>query len=211
MSRITAAAAAFIALGLAAASPAAGQWESPTFFSPRAGDDLGAYLVFPDPGDLGIVGIWRQTGRIDLGVRAGFIDFGNDTGVLVGAELFGPVNLFGPGTPISAAWMSGIGATFDGVTWLRIPLGLSVGATLASSGGLSITPYVHPRVAFDLFAYDTGRDEEETDSELNVDVDLGADLALGRSFILRFGATFGESDVIGIGLAWRMARGVVVR
>lgn len=194
-----------------AASPAAAQWESPTFFSPRAADDLGVYLVFPDPGDLGIVGIWRQTGRIDLGVRAGFLDFGNDTGILVGAELFGPVNLFGPGTPISAAWMSGVGAVFDGVTWLRIPLGLSVGATLASSGGFSITPYVHPRVAFDLFAFDVGDGEEETESELNVDVDLGADLSLGRSFILRFGATFGESDVIGIGLAWRMPRGVVVR
>jgi len=208
MRTMMAAAAALVISG--AASPAVAQWDSPTFFSPRAGDDLGVYLVFPDPGDLGIVGIWRQTGRIDLGVRAGFIDFGRDTGILVGAELFGPVNLFGPGTPISAAWMSGIGAVFNDVTALRIPLGLSIGATLASSS-MSITPYVHPRVAFDLFAFDVGDGEEETESELNVDIDLGADLALGRSFILRFGATFGESEVIGIGLAWRMQRGVVVR
>ncbi len=208
--RIRSAAVAALTLSILAA-PAAAQWDSPTFFSPRAADDLGVYLIFPDPGDLGIVGIWRQTGNIDLGVRAGFVDFGRDTGFLIGAELFGPVNIFPPGTPLRAAWMTGVGATFDGVTYLRIPLGLSLGATLASGSGFTLTPYIHPRVAFDVFSFDVGDDREETETELNVDVDLGADIGLGRSFILRFGATFGESDVVGIGLAWRMPRGVVVR
>jgi len=103
----------------------------------------------------------------------------------------------------------GAGAAFDGVTWLRIPAGVSIGAQIAGTG-FTVTPYAHPRLSFDLVSFDF-EGEEETDSEFNLDVDFGADLDFGGSFVARFGLTVGEVEAFGIGLAYRIPRGVSVR
>jgi hypothetical protein len=109
------------------------------------------------------------------------------------------------------SWITGIGAGFnDDVTTLRIPAGVSVGVNLGT-GGLNLTPYVHPRVAFDLAAFDNAAGEEETDSEFNFDVDLGADAALGESFVVRVGVTLGSQTMFGAGIAYRMSRRIEVR
>src|SRR5919108_1616817 len=57
---------------LAGAAPLAAQWESPTFFAPRPGEDLGLYYVSPaGVNEWGIHGIWRQEGNLSFGVRLG--------------------------------------------------------------------------------------------------------------------------------------------
>ena len=184
-------------------------WDAPTFFSPRPGEDIGLYVIDADGvGDLGFAGIWRQEGNINLGVRAGIA--GGDH-FSVGAEYYGPLTVFGPQSPLLVSWILGAGATFNDATWLRIPLGVSVGLNLGSSGSFRIMPYAHPRVAYDLIAFDNAVGEEVTDSEFNFDIDLGADLALGERFVVRFGATLGDREAIGAGVAYRMSRKLVVR
>jgi opacity protein-like surface antigen len=198
------------ALVITAASAAQAQhWETPTFFSPRPHDDLGVYAIKPEGGDWGVVGIWRQSGGINLGVRGGVGGPSGDRTVLVGAELFGPIALNAP--PLALYWVTGIGASFNGVTALRIPLGVSVGAPLGTEGGLVITPYVHPRGALDVFAFDNADNEEETDTEFNFDVDLGVDLAITPRFSLKAGYTVGDVSVFGLGAAFRLGRGAAVR
>lgn len=193
---------------VAAAPLSAQAWDVPSFFSPRPGEDIGLYVIDAEgPGDLGFAGIWRQEGNINLGVRAGLA--GGDH-FSVGAEFYGPLDLLGPQSPVLVSWIVGAGATFNDATWLRIPLGASIGMNLGSSSSIRILPYVHPRVSFDLVAYDTGAGEE-TDTEFNFDLDLGADVALGQQFVLRVGATIGEWDAIGVGVAYRMGRRLVVR
>lgn len=193
----------------AAAAPLSAQaWDSPSFFSPRPGEDIGLYVIDTQgPGDLGFAGIWRQEGNINLGVRAGLA--GGDH-FSVGAEFYGPLDVLGPQSPILLSWIVGAGATFNDVTWLRIPLGVSIGMDIGTSGPIRILPYVHPRVAFDLLAFDTSAGED-TETELNVDVDLGADIGLGQRFVLRVGATIGDVDAIGVGVAFKMGRRLVVR
>jgi hypothetical protein len=201
----------FVVAGLllSADAVAAQAWDAPSFFSPRPGEDIGLYVIDADGvDDLGFAGIWRQEGNINLGVRAGLA--GGDH-FSVGAEYYGPLAVFGPQSPVLASWILGAGATFNDATWLRIPLGISVGLNLGSSGPIRIMPYVHPRVAFDLIAYDNAAGDEETDSEFNFDLDLGADLALGDRFVARFGATIGDWDAIGVGIAYRMSRRLIVR
>lgn len=199
-----------IALGLALAAPAAAQsWEAPTFFAPRPHNDLGVYLTFPDGGDVGVVGIWRQSSGINLGVRGGVGGYSDDRSILIGAELFGPVQLSAI-EPLALYWVSGIGASIDGTTALRIPAGVSVGMAFGS-GNTVITPYVHPRVAFDLVTFETSDGDDETDTDLNFDVDIGADLEIGDRFIVRAGYTFGSVDVLGLGAAIRLGRTAVVR
>lgn len=182
-------------------------WDAPTFFSPRPGEDLGIYLIDGEgDGDLGIAGIWRQSGNLNLGVRAGFM--GSDH-ISVGAEFYGPLAFAGaPGLALS--WNLGLGASFNDLTRLRIPLGVSAGVTLGS-GSIVIMPYVHPRVAFDLLAYEIGG-EEVTDTDLFVPIDVGADFGVGPSFVVRVGATFNDHhNAFGAGIAWRMGRRLVVR
>jgi hypothetical protein len=201
---------ATLLLGMAASAEAQVHWDAPTFFSPRPTEDIGIYVWQPDVQgvDYGFAGIWRQHGNLSLGVRAGLADSDN---IMVGAEFFGPLNLLGPGSGILMSWVLGVGATFDGVTQLRVPLGVSAGVNLGM-GGIQLMPYVHPRVALDVLAWNTG-DREETDTEVNFAVDVGADAALGESFVLRFGATLAGpgSTSVGAGIAYRMGRRLVVR
>jgi hypothetical protein len=203
---------AVVLVGGASVSPAAPvsaqAWDAPTFFSPRPGEDLGIYVIDADGfDDPGFAAIWRQEGNINLGVRAGLA--GGDH-FSVGAEFYGPLDILGPGSPLLLSWIVGAGATFNDATWLRIPLGVSAGLDLGSTGPVRIMPYVHPRVAFDLVAFDTPSGEE-TESEVNLDVDLGADIGLGRQFVLRVGYTIGDRDAMGVGIAYRMGRRLVVR
>jgi hypothetical protein len=79
---------------------------------------------------------------------------------------------------------------------------------------VQILPYVHPRVAFDLLAADSddvpaGGDDTET--EFNFDVDVGADIALGSQWVGRVGATVTNRNSIGLGLAYRFSRRLIVR
>jgi len=179
-------------------------WDAPSFFAPRAHDDIGIYGFVPEHGDWGVQGIWRQSGNINLGVRAGF---GNDV-ILVGAEFFGPLNL--AASPVLLAWQVGVGAGFNDVTLLRVPVGVSAGLELGGPGTLQLVPYVFPRVALELAAIDVG-DEEATETDLDFAVDVGADLTLSPQLLLRVGATLADETAFGVGLAYRMQRRIVVR
>ncbi|MGH7552612.1 MAG: hypothetical protein ACREMQ_06245 [Longimicrobiales bacterium] len=206
--RIRNAVMALLVLCICAGPAAAQSWESPTFFSPVPHDDIGLYLAKAEEvDDAGWLAIWRQSGNINLGVRAGlapgFFDW------LLGAEFYGPLNLF-QDSRILLSWIVAGGAMFgDGVTALRIPVGASFGANLGS-GSFQIIPYVHPRVTFDLIAEDVAG-QEETDTEFYVDVDLGADLQVGESLVFRAGFTLGDFTTFGAGVAYRIPRRVVVR
>lgn len=201
-----------VALLGAATSGAAAQWESPTYFSPRPHDDIGAYVVDGERRSAGFVGIWRQTGNLNLGLRGGIAPGGFDW--LLGVETFGPLDVLGPASPVSTSWIVSAGAMFGGednvdLTWVRIPAGLSIGMNL-ESGNVTIVPYAHPRVAFDLLIVSADGDDD-TDSEVNFDLDLGADVLFGQNFVLRGGVTLTNDTRFGAGIAYRIPRRAVVR
>lgn len=181
-------------------------WDVPTFFAPRPGEDIGLYLIDVDGADdLGFAGIWRQQGNLNLGVRVGVLDGDHFS---VGGEFYGPIRAVS--APVLMSWVLGVGGTFNGATWLRVPLGVSIG-TMLDAGNLRIQPYLHPRIAFDYISFDAPPGVDDSDSELNFDLDIGADVDLGPQFVLRFGATVGDFDGIGLGIAYRFGRRVVVR
>lgn len=191
------------------AAVSAQAWDAPAFFSPRPGEDLGVYAVKPEGGgDWGAMAIWRTEGNLNLGVRGGYL--AGETWA-VGAEFHGPLELFAPGSGLLMSWVLGAGASFrSGWTQARVPLGVSIGAQLGSPG-LELVPYVHPRVALDVRAYDLPGGQERTDTDVRFDVDVGADAALGDSFVLRVGATIGDINTFGAGIAYRLPRRLVVR
>jgi len=205
MSRPGRAALAGVLSLLAATEGVAGQaWDAPSFFSPRPHDDIGLYGFVPEHGDWGVQGIWRQSGNLNLGVRAGL----GDGLVLVGAEFYGPLRL--AAAPVLLAWQVGFGAGFNDITLLRVPVGVSIGLDLTNQGLPQLTPYVFPRAALEVAAWDVGG-EEETDTDLGVAVDVGADLAMTPELTLRAGVTLADRNAFGVGVAYRMQRRVVVR
>lgn len=199
---------------------AAQLWDAPSFLPPRPTDDLGAYLFKPTGGDWAIAGIWRQSGDPNLGVRAGIAsrDDPDDRGetehsVILGAETYGPLLTADAASQVDASWTLGAGAALGGGTFLRIPVGISAGLRLGA-GETIVVPYVHPRLGLEVFA-----DDDTTDTDFAWAADLGADVLIGSSLVLRVGGSlrdaFGGDDdaesAVGVGIAWRMARGVTVR
>ena len=195
-------------------SPALAQviaWDAPSFFSPRPMDDIGLYVSRTGGVSTGLSGIWRQSGNVNLGVRAGVgdLEFPGET-VLVGAELYGPLNSLMPGTNIDISWNLGAGAVFgNDYTLFSVPLGASIGMRLGTSG-VQILPYVYPRIALDIEAFDVGG-EEETFTEARFALDLGADVNLGERLILRVGGSLIDREAFGIGMALRWPRPISVQ
>ncbi|HEY0037592.1 MAG TPA: hypothetical protein VGB66_12935 [Longimicrobium sp.] len=71
-------------------------------------------------------------------------------------------------------------ADFDGLSYLRIPVGLGFGATLATSpSGPTISPYVIPQVVFTQLSID---EVDEDESETNFGVRGGALVTFGMFF-----------------------------
>jgi hypothetical protein len=175
-------------------------WDVPSFLPPRPGDDLGVYVT--NQGQWGIQGIWRSSG---LGVRGGYVSTTGSGALLIGAETFGRFIGTERGFPLDVALTLGGGATFTSFTMIRIAAGASLG-TVLPFGGLSLQPYVHPRLALDLLA-----SGDDLATRFPFLLDAGADLAMGEGLKIRIGATLTEDTAFGVGVAFQMARGVAVR
>ncbi len=188
-------------------------WDAPSFQSPVVHNDLGVYFLKPTDTDWGFAGTWEsgESRGLNLGVRGQFVQIVSGlTQWGVGATLKGGIGPVAP--PLLIDWTGGIGATSGaGVTVLRIPVGLSLGARLASPG-LVLIPYVHPRVSFAYFSFDQPQfgdfgQETGSTSELEFDTDLGLDVDLMSPIIIRIGYTIGgnsERNTFGAGIAFKL-------
>jgi hypothetical protein len=184
-----------LALALAALPRAlSAQVFTPTFLSPRQGGSTGVYVSDFDPGDLAVEGILRSGfGPFDLGIRAGVVDAGG-TDFTIGGEYRNPLTL---GTaPIDVAVTAGAQALLGDNDWVGLQAGLTVGTTLPATG-FSVTPYIHPRVAF---IDSPGGDGFDSD----LLAEIGADFALANRVAIRFAIGLDDAGGDwGIGLSWR--------
>jgi hypothetical protein len=172
-----------------AATEARAQVFSPTFQAPYARSDVGLY-VSDFENELGIEGILRRSmGTYDLGLRLGFAD----DAVLLGADLRNPLTIAAT-APLGVALTFGGQAALGDANLFGAQAGLSVGYAFRSPE-LTVTPYIHPRVAL-LFG-------DVPDETLDVRADLGVDVEFRPSLVLRFGANLGDGADYGIGLAVR--------
>jgi hypothetical protein len=198
---------ALVLLSLAPASLLAQMWHSPAFMPPRAGDELAGYVIEPELGEWGVIASWRQRGNLNMGVRGGIIDVGADKlNIPLGVEFYGPLFAGTSSLPLHVGWLLGAGATFgNGLTQTSIPLGISIGARLGNDA-FALVPYATPRVSVDVIS---GGRESETD--LGFTTDLGADIHLGNTMIVRVGGAVGDWESVGIGLVLNAGRRVAVR
>lgn len=176
-----------------AVGPADAQIFTPSFLAPQRASDVGVYLS-DGPGEFGIEGIWRRGfGQgYDLGFRAGVAST-DDVSVLLGADYRHPI---AAGAPVGIAATGSVQGVLGEFSGAGVTAGLSIGPRI-SSGGLSFTPYLHPRVGL-------VRGLRSADTFLELLADLGFDLTISPGLDLRFGVgldSFGADW--GVGLAWR--------
>lgn len=191
--------AASLALSAGFAARAEAQVFTPTFLSPIPSNDFGAY-VSDWGGGLGVEGIWRRQSRggSNLGLHAGYVDSG-DGSLTVGLDMRNPVVL--AGAPIGLAFTVGGQAVVGDATYIGGQVGFTAGQALPVPG-MTITPYVHPRLAIANGFVD---DDDAGENDFNVDVlaDVGLDLDFASGVSLRLGANLGDGANWGLGVAFR--------
>jgi hypothetical protein len=198
-----------ISLALAALIPTAARaqfYSYPSFEIPRIalreynfavadGKDGGTSLLFQ----------WREgmNDRMHLQLDAGLADPNSprsDARLIVGGSFASQIRQATDDLPLDMQFTAGIGGNFGGGTsFLRIPVGLSVGHRFALDAPFAVTPYAHPRLSVDFCSRCAGGSHDTT---LGVDVDLGVSGELSSSLALRASLLFAGSDFYGRGNAF---------
>jgi hypothetical protein len=82
----------------------------------------------------------------------------------------------------------------DNRSAVSLPVGVVLGHRFELESPMAITPFIHPRLSVDIF---------DDDSELNINFDIGTSFEINNRLGLRFAATLGEVDAVGLSLSWR--------
>lgn len=200
-----------VALALPAAAHAQPAWDSPMLMPPGINDGLGVLLMEAAGGGVGALLTWRAP-QWNFGVRAGIVDGnrGDDVGLLTGIDVNGALTRSSNEFPLDIDWVFGAGLGVSDGAVISLPLGLSVGHQFRSDNA-SFLPYATPRIVLDAFIGDDDDDLDDDDPprrgrdddvELGVAIDLGLDLRVTPSFLIRFAATVGDRDAVALGLVF---------
>jgi hypothetical protein len=206
-----------VALGVAYLTVSAGAagaqaWVYPSFQQPQTtGREYNFALADGDFGGTSLLFQWREgygtsgqfsmdVGYADMDPSDGLFYLGGQYGhqlIRAGAE--GPIDLM-----LTVGGNAGFG---DGYRIFRVPVGASIGHRFPLENGLAITPYVHPRASIDIISIPDQtingfRIEGQSDSDVNVNFDMGGSFEFSRALALRLSATLGDDDAVGLSLAF---------
>jgi len=183
-----------IALTIGIAAPATAQvWDSPFMVAPRPPAGLGLYLVDVAGGDVGFMARWQPTST-SWAIRGGIADSYDDVALFGGVDISGALTRSRYEFPLDIDWVFGVGATIVPDFIISVPLGLTVGHTFTGDG-TRFTPYLTPRIIMDAF-FEGPKDG----LDLDFAADLGVDVRFQPGWAVRFGATLGDREALGIGV-----------
>ena len=199
--------AALAAAVLAPAAPLAAQTLHPAFQPPRVVPREFNFAIADGDGGTAFIGQWHEGMSSVSGFRfdAGLLDVdGGDVHFLFGATYQRDLNRATTDLPLDMLLTVGGQALVGDLTALEFPVGISVGRRFPLEGALAITPFIHPRVALQ---YCSDCDAGDSDTDIGIAFDLGADFEISRRLSLRAAFMLGsdDADAIGFGLAWRPA------
>ena len=172
---------------------------TPVFLAPyRAFEHHEIGVALSDPGDdaWAIEGSYRfGWDNHDIGFRGGFIDVGNDTGLLLGGSYRARVITHSRDFPLDGAFTAGVGVRLiEDFTDGLIPVGLSLGRRFeAEDSDVSFVPYVHPVMALAF---------GDNDEDLLFGMGLGVDVRVSKTLDIRVAGALFDYEGISIGVAW---------
>ena len=159
-----------------------------------------ATVALIDAGSTGLVGQWRQPlsrPKTQLTLEAGFLDSdGGSSQLLLGAGVAYQLATVSANLPVDVALTGGLGLSSGGGSSLTIPVGASLGRRFALDGGIAVTPYLHPQLA--LTRVSVGG---YSDSDIDLNIDLGANVQIKPTMAIRLGFSLGESDALALGVS----------
>ena len=170
---------------------------TPSFNAPyRAfgSHEFGATLSFPDGADFGIEGQVRfGSGRYDIGLRAGVIDYDGGSSAVVGLEgRWRVIDHTTADFPLDGAVVLGVG-TSEGDVWTIPAAGLSLGRRVELED-FEFVAYGQPT----LFVL-----SGNGDTNLDFGLGFGIDFKVGRALDLRTSiGTFDGPEGIAFSLVW---------
>ena len=192
-----------------AAAPAAAQAVGyPSFQPPMVVDR--EYAVGVAGGDAGtsLVFQWREAWSAvsHLSFDGGLYDpKGDNTDVklLLGAGYARQLTRSTEDLPLDLLLTAGAYTALADPVILQVPIGISAGHRFELDQGMAITPYLHPRVALS-YVSSTGA-SGDSNSDIGISFDIGANYEVTRRLSLRGALTFGDNnnDGIGFAVAWR--------
>ena len=145
---------------------------------------------------------WRErmnSDRLQFTGEAGIVDGPGDAALALGASVHYQLRTANADLPFDMVLGGGLGVVAgNGTPLTRIPFGVSIGRRLPMQQGYAITPFIHPRIAFQRV-----RVNGVTDSETEVELDLGASFELNRQMQVRLALGFGDGSGVGVSFAWQ--------
>lgn len=203
------------ALSFAAAAPAGAQaFSYPAFQAPRVTPREFNFGLADADGATSLLFQWREGSgtRNQLGLDVGFadVDGASNNVFFVGGNFGHQLATSSATMPFDLMLTVGAGLAHvdygnGGVTAVRVPVGVSAGHVFPLEGGMTITPFVHPRLVIAHCSDCAGPDGDDTN--IGLEFDLGGELKFNPQFAVRLGASFGGEDILngdsfGVSLAW---------
>lgn len=174
-------------------------WDSPYLTPPKPANGLGLFLIDVPGGDLGVMGLWRSP-SYNFGIRGGLAESGDELGVFAGLDFLGELTRSTEEFPLDIDWLLGAGIGVVNGVLISAPAGLTLGHDFTGED-VGFTPFISPRVILDA-CLDCNDRGDDNDLNLDFAVDIGLDLRLTSSVAVRFGATLGDREGVGIGLVF---------
>lgn len=156
-------------------------------------------------GGSALVAQWREglgNPRLQFTGELGLADGNNDAGLIIGGSFHYQITRATQDMPFDMVLGGGLGlTTYDNVSLFRIPVGVAIGHRFPLEGNFAITPFVHPRIAINRVSVDTpGGDVSDTESD--VEIDIGASFELNTQMQIRLGASLGDNSGVAVSFAW---------
>lgn len=144
---------------------------------------------------------WSPVSQLSLDIGVADPEHG-DVKLLLGGGYARQLNRSNNDLPLDLLLTAGAYVALADPTDFQIPVGISAGHRFDLDQGLAITPYIHPRLAL---VYHGKRGNNDSNTDLDVVFDLGANFEVSPRLSLRAAVAFGgdQNDAIGFALAWR--------
>jgi hypothetical protein len=148
----------------------------------------GAFVYRTDPAPRGLG--WRGSVAQGLGDKLNFAG---------GVDVSAPLLRASGGFPLDLIWTSGAGGSYGEYLQIAVPVGVAGGRSLTAEH-VWFNPYTSARAVIESRLGDAAPEGDVVSFGLAIDV--GADLALGRSrnFLLRMAVSLGDRNAAAIGL-----------
>lgn len=197
---------AVLALAVVPAALAAQAGRYPAMQPTRVAEREYNFALADFSGGTALLVQWREgldASRLQFTGDFGIADGVRSTALILGGGIHYQLHRANNELPFDMVLGGGIGITAgDDTRTFRVPVGVAIGHRFPIEEKFAITPFVHPRLSLDRSKVDLPGGGTASDSDLNLDVDIGGSFEINPQMQVRMAATLGDRSAVGLSFAW---------